>query len=51
VGGSIVGAIAALVVGSAVASATVIGLVSSQQGAPERSPGSVSEPVIPYGSN
>jgi hypothetical protein len=49
--GSIVGAIAALVVGAAVASATVVGLVSSEQGAPDQSPGSVSNPTIPYGSN
>jgi hypothetical protein len=51
VGSSIIGAIAALVVGGAIASATVVGLVSSQQGAPSQSPGSVTEPTIPYGSN
>lgn len=49
--GSIAGIVASLVVGTAVASATVIGLVSSQTDAPEQSPASVESPVIEYGSN
>lgn len=50
-GSSIGGALASALLGVAVASATVFGLVSSQTSAPEESPGSVTEPSIPYGSN
>lgn len=50
-GSSIIGLVASLVVGTAVASATVIGVVSSQTSAPEESPASVESPVIDYGSN
>lgn len=42
-GSSIIGAVASLVVGAAVASATIVGLVSSQTAAPDNSPISVSE--------
>ena len=49
--GSIIGGIAALVLGSAVAAATVFGVVSSQTGAPDKSPTSVDAPVVDYGSN
>ena len=48
--GTIVGAIASLVVGAAVASATVFGVVSSQTGASGDSPANVDQPVIAYGS-
>lgn len=37
-GSSIIGAVASLVVGAAVASASVVGLVSSQTAAPDKSP-------------
>jgi hypothetical protein len=49
--GSIIGVVASLVVGGAVAAATVVGLVSSQTAPPAESPGSVTAPAIPYGSN
>jgi hypothetical protein len=48
---TIVGTIAALVVGAVVAAATVFGVVSSQTGASGDSPGNVNQPVIEYGSN
>jgi hypothetical protein len=38
VGGSIIGGFIAFIAGSAIASATVIGVVSSQTAAPDRSP-------------
>ena len=50
-GSSIIGGIAALVLGTAVAGATVFGVVSSQTAAPDRSPTSVEEPAVDYGSN
>ena len=50
-GSTIIGGIAALVLGSAVAGATVFGLVSTQTAAPDESPTSVEEPVVDYGSN
>lgn len=51
--GSIIGGIAAFVLGTAVAGATIVGLVSAQTGAPEKSPANVNEPAaaIQYGSN
>lgn len=49
-GSSIAGAIAALVVGSAVAGATIFGLVSSQTGPSGPSPANAENPVIQYGS-
>lgn len=50
-GSSIIGGVASLIVGAAVASATVVGLVSSQTAAPDRSPISVSdtENQVSYG--
>jgi len=48
--GTIVATIASLVVGGTVATVTVIGLVTSQVGAGDHSPGNVNEPVISYGS-
>ena len=52
-GTSLIGAIASIALGTAVASATVFGLVSSQTGAPENSPASVENPTstIEYGDN
>lgn len=49
--GTIVGTVASLVVGGIVASATIIGVVSSQTGADGASPGDVNNPVVEYGSN
>ncbi|MDP9823456.1 DUF2613 family protein [Nocardioides massiliensis] len=46
---SIVGAVAALVVGGGIAGATVFGLVSSQTSAPADSPGNAEKPFIQYG--
>jgi hypothetical protein len=51
VGSSIIGGITALLLGSAVAGATVFGLVSSQTSAPAQSPANVNQPVIQYGEN
>jgi hypothetical protein len=48
--GTIVGTIASLIVGGVVASATIIGVVSSQTGADGASPGNVNQPVVEYGS-
>jgi hypothetical protein len=46
-----VGAIASVVAGGALAAASVVGLISSQTGAPDRSPTDVSKPaVIDYGT-
>lgn len=50
-GSSILGAIAALVLGAAVAGATVFGVVSSQTAAPDKSPTNVSDSTVDYGSN
>lgn len=50
-GSSIIGGIASLVVGTAVAGATVFGLVSSQTATPEQSPANVNNPVVQYGQN
>ncbi|MFC6285661.1 DUF2613 family protein [Nocardioides sp. GCM10027113] len=50
-GTSIIGGIAALMLGSAVAGATVFGLVSAQNSAPSQSPANVNQPVIEYGQN
>ena len=52
-GTSIIGAIASIVLGTAVASATVFGIVSSQTNAPADSPASVENPTstIEYGDN
>jgi hypothetical protein len=51
VGSSIIGGITALLLGSAVAGATVFGLVSSQTAGPAQSPANVNQPVIQYGEN
>lgn len=48
--GSIIGTIASFVVGGAVATVTIIGLVDSQTGPSGTSPASVSEPVVDYGT-
>lgn len=48
---SLIGGIAAIIVGAALAAATVVGLVSSQTGSPDRSPADVTKPaVIDYGT-
>ena len=49
--GTIVGTIVSLIVGGAVASVTVIGLVNSQTGPVDHSPANINQPVIQYGSN
>lgn len=48
---SIIGGIASLVVGAAVAGATIFGLVSSQTSGPDQSPANVNHPVVQYGQN
>jgi len=53
-GTGIIGTLVSLVVGGTVAAVTVVGVVSSQTGAPSESPGNSSEPaasVIQYGDN
>lgn len=51
-GSSVIGAIVSLFVGTAVAGATVVGVISSQTSAPSTSPADVNESVIvEYGSN
>jgi len=50
VGSTLLSTIGALFVGGAVALATVFGLVSSQTAEPAKSPVSVSNPEIEYGS-
>ncbi len=42
--------IASLVVGAAVASATIVGVINAQTSPDEKSPANVSQPVIEYGS-
>jgi hypothetical protein len=53
VGTSFIGAIASIVLGTAVASATVFGVVSAQTDAPADSPANVEHPTssIEYGDN
>ena len=46
----IAGFVAALVVGGAVGTATLVGVVNSQTGAPSKSPANVEQPIIEYGS-
>lgn len=48
---SIFGTVAAVIAGGAVATVTVLGVVSSQTSAPDKSPVSVNSPAIQYGSN
>jgi hypothetical protein len=47
---TIVGTIASLIVGAAVASVTVFGVVNARTTASGESPGNVNQPVIEYGS-
>ena len=49
--GTVLGTIASLIVGAAVASATVFGVVNAQTSASGDSPGNVNQPVIEYGSS
>lgn len=49
--GTILGTVAAMIVGGAVATVTVVGVVNSQTKAPETSPASVNAPAFDYGSN
>jgi hypothetical protein len=49
--GTIVSTIAAMLVGGAVATVTVVGVVNSQTATPDKSPVSVNAPAIEYGSN
>jgi len=46
----ILGTVASLVAGAAVATVTVIGLVSSQTGATGENPANVNQPIIDYGT-
>ena len=46
----IAGFVAALVVGGAVGTATIVGVVNSQTGAPSKSPVNVEQPIIEYGA-
>jgi len=48
---AVVGLVASLVVGGAVGAAALVGVVNSQTSPPSKSPVSVSEPAIQYGSN
>jgi hypothetical protein len=48
--GSIVGIVASLFVGGAVATATIVGVISAQTSPPGESPANVSQPVVEYGS-
>ena len=49
--GTIISTVAAMIVGGAVATFTVIGVVNAQTAAPDTSPASVNQPVFDYGSN
>lgn len=49
--GTIVSTIAAMLVGGAVATFTVVGVVNSETAKPDTSPVSVNAPAIDYGSN
>ena len=48
--GTIIGAIASLLVGGAVAAVTVVGLVSGSVDSTSDTPGDVTAPVVDYGS-
>lgn len=48
--GSILGTVAAMIVGGSVAAVTLIGVVNSQTSAPGESPANVNAPVVQYGS-
>ena len=49
--GTILGTVAAMIVGGAVATVTVVGVVNSSTSPPDTSPVSVNAPAIDYGSN
>lgn len=49
-GNSIVGAVAALVIGAGIAGASVFGLVNSQTSASGPSPANANDPVVNYGT-
>lgn len=46
----IAGLVAALVVGGAVGTATIVGVVNSQTSPPSQSPANVEQPAIEYGA-
>ncbi len=48
---TILSTVGAMIVGGAVATVTVIGVVNSQTTPPETSPASVNAPAFDYGSN
>jgi hypothetical protein len=48
--GNVVAPVLSLFVGGALATATLMGLVSSQTSAPDRSPANAEAPVIDYGT-
>ena len=48
--GTVIGTIASLIVGGAVATVTVVGVVNSQTGAAGASEANVNQPVVAYGS-
>ena len=47
---TIISVVASIIVGGAVATATVFGLVNAQTGPADSSPGNVNQPVVAYGS-
>jgi hypothetical protein len=47
----ILGTVASIVIGGAVAAVTVIGLVSSQTGTTGENPANVNQPIIDYGTS
>lgn len=49
--GTILGTVAAMIVGGAVATVTVVGVVNSQTSPQGPNPTSVNAPVVTYGSN
>lgn len=49
--GSILSTFGALLIGGIVASATIVGVVSSQTSPSGQSPANVNQPIIEYGSN
>jgi hypothetical protein len=49
--GAILGTIGSILVGGAVAAATIVGVVQSNTAKPDVSPTSVNAPVVDYGSN
>jgi hypothetical protein len=46
----IISLVASLLVGGGLGAAAMVGLINSQTSAPSESPGSISQPVIDYGS-